>query len=1101
MVSAVLVPVTLVLIADSASGETRGGGSSADVAAVTSVPSSPQSVTGEGWPGSIVARWREPASDGGTLVQQYQARASKSGSAAVTVRSPAWSVSAKITGLSDAQSYQIQVRARNAVGWGPWSAPVTVRAGEHWIVSVGDSYISGEAGRWAGNTNLINADNNDALGGTAYWDTPTGEAISRCHRSGSAEVHLGGNVMSKNLACSGATTATAWDGEYFKPGLDFSDDHNGHQGQALMLQQFAQTHTVRAVAISIGGNDFEFGTIVKWCLAAHTLFVSGGGRFPCSLSPDVLAKITASNVKTMVNRMKLAYRNVSKAMTNAGYDPSSYTIIVQNYPSPIPPILFRYPEQIRQTIGGCGFLSEDALWSDVVLLPTINQAVTSAVRASGLSNVRLLDISDAFVGHRLCEAGVGLLEEMGLSSWRSSGAAQLSEWVNVIRTATTIGTKYFLQESLHPNYWGQLALRRCLRLAYNDGRPRGGRCEPGGIGLTASGEPDGALRGTIEEMSVDPSNRTGGYPGVFGPPAISRDGRYVAFCSEQPTLVGGDTNGVMDVFVRDRQTRTTTRISVSSSGAQGNSYSCEYYGPTMSADGRFIAYESDASNLVPGDYNGGSDIFVYDQRTHSTEWVSRPPAGVEDYGWSWNAAISADGRYVTFKSDAQIDPNAEPQGLFVTDRLTGTSKLVSITQSGQQDFGNNDPQPAISGDGRYILFLSNNPLMTGSDTQEDGVFLRDQKAGTTQRVDLSGGPGSAPIGGWIEEPGISADGRSIVFEQHDTEGQSHIWYRNLNSQTTREVGAENAEQLIYPAISRDGAWVTFSGVQAVPDAASSRVVWLYDVLAGTARDVQFPHAPDNYAGGFESAVADGGAAVAYFLNGSLPVDENSPGIYTWALDCPAGCGDLTDLVAPAVLTTTPLADATAVSRTANVTASFDEPVLGVNSATFTLTNTSSGSKLGATVSYDPVAWRAVLKPAAALPADTTFRAALSSAITDRPGNSLSAITWTFVTGPGPTVTGRSPAPGATGVSRSSPVTASFSESVKGVSGTSFTLKQTASGAAVAATVSYNATTKVATLRPTAPLPAGTRLTVQLTSAIKDIAGNPLTAMSWSFTTS
>ena len=128
-------------------------------------------------------------------------------------------------------------------------------------VGVGDSYISGEAGRWAGNSS--NPAQTDALGPSAYLDAGTGEAIAGCHRSTSAEIGIG-TLASANLACSGAATATVpyTAGVDFKPGLDFYDDGHGHVGQALALQRFAAGHRVALVAVSIGGNDFHFASIV-----------------------------------------------------------------------------------------------------------------------------------------------------------------------------------------------------------------------------------------------------------------------------------------------------------------------------------------------------------------------------------------------------------------------------------------------------------------------------------------------------------------------------------------------------------------------------------------------------------------------------------------------------------------------------------------------------------------------------------------------------------------------------------------------------------------------------------------------------------------------
>jgi hypothetical protein len=130
-------------------------------------------------------------------------------------------------------------------------------AGTPAVVSIGDSAISGEAGRWAGNTNG-SPSNVDALGSTAYYDAGNAEAIHGCHRSKSSEIGIGvaGNVLSANLACSGARTYTQAfsSGSDFKPGLDFYDDGAGHVGQAKALQQFAATHNVTMVVVLIGAN-------------------------------------------------------------------------------------------------------------------------------------------------------------------------------------------------------------------------------------------------------------------------------------------------------------------------------------------------------------------------------------------------------------------------------------------------------------------------------------------------------------------------------------------------------------------------------------------------------------------------------------------------------------------------------------------------------------------------------------------------------------------------------------------------------------------------------------------------------------------------------
>ncbi|WP_345524071.1 hypothetical protein [Nocardioides conyzicola] len=369
--------------------------------------------------------------------------------------------------------------------------------GAPWVVTLGDSYISGEAGRWAGSSNASSA-RADALGSTAYFDNPsgTGETIPRCHRSKSAEAYVGGGVNGLNLACSGATTATS-NGSNFKPGLDFYDDGAGHLGQAKLLQQFATTHRVGMVTVSIGGNDFKFADVVQSCVVD---FLTSPTWFKdyCYDDSSVKANFTAANVASVRARIATALRNVSTAMRSAGYADAQWTLLVQTYPSPIPRGSgIRYSESgySRQSTGGCGFWNRDADWANDTALPTINAAVTGAAADSGLPNVRTLDLSAAFNGRRLCESTVGLYEEKGIASWLTPGAVDQTEWVNQIRTVSTCcgsSSPYYIQESLHPNYWAQLATRSCVRQAWNAGSPRGGSCRIAGNGLV-NGEPVMAL--------------------------------------------------------------------------------------------------------------------------------------------------------------------------------------------------------------------------------------------------------------------------------------------------------------------------------------------------------------------------------------------------------------------------------------------------------------------------------------------------------------------------------------------------------------------------------------------------------------------------------
>jgi len=364
------------------------------------------------------------------------------------------------------------------------------------VVTLGDSAISGEAGRWAGNTNNESW-RTDALGSTAYWDTGSGEATPGCHRSKAAEVHIGGGIASKNLACSGARTYTqAFDPDSdFKPGIDFYDDGAGHIGQATALQSYAATHNVKAVVLMIGANNYGFADIVQACVVDWYTSPSWWKNY-CYDDSDIAPRFSASNQAAITDQVKGAFLNLKQAMTNAGYATTQYTIFAQTYWSPIPRGSgFRYPETgyTRQTVGGCGTWNRDADWANDTVVTAMNNSVKNGAAATGLTNIKTLDLVRSLNGHRLCENTVGLLEEAGISDWTQQKAVDKTEWVEQIRTSSTVGGPYQLQEDGHANYWGQLAMRNCLRLAYNGGTTRSGVCVSSG-GKNSLGEPKMALQ-------------------------------------------------------------------------------------------------------------------------------------------------------------------------------------------------------------------------------------------------------------------------------------------------------------------------------------------------------------------------------------------------------------------------------------------------------------------------------------------------------------------------------------------------------------------------------------------------------------------------------
>jgi Tol biopolymer transport system component len=268
--------------------------------------------------------------------------------------------------------------------------------------------------------------------------------------------------------------------------------------------------------------------------------------------------------------------------------------------------------------------------------------------------------------------------------------------------------------------------------------------------------------GMTERVSVD---LAGGDPNSTSlSPAISSDGRFVAFVSYADNLVVGDMNGI-DVFVRDWSAGVTERVSVDSSGIEADDDS---FLPAISADGRFIAFTSRATNLVAGDTNGTYDVFVHDRSTGTTERVSVDASGAEGDARSGTSAvsISADGRLVAFDSDATNlvagDTNRNPD-VFVHDRSTGTTERVSVDSSGREGDGWSY-YPALSEDGTVVAFNSDSTnLVVGDANGTWDTFVHDRRSGITRRVsiDSSGAEGNYTYG-WYP-PSVSAGGVCIAF--------------------------------------------------------------------------------------------------------------------------------------------------------------------------------------------------------------------------------------------------------------------------------------------------------------------------------------------------
>ncbi|HEV8114281.1 MAG TPA: hypothetical protein VGR31_16030 [Planctomycetota bacterium] len=325
------------------------------------------------------------------------------------------------------------------------------------------------------------------------------------------------------------------------------------------------------------------------------------------------------------------------------------------------------------------------------------------------------------------------------------------------------------------------------------------------------------LLGTTERVSVDSAGVEGNDSSINC--SISADGRYVAFESLANNLVAGDTNVVADIFVHDRQTGATERVSVDSAGAQGNDYSLA---PSISSDGRFVVFISGATNLVAGDSNLVSDIFVRDRQNGTTERVSVGPAGVEGNGYCYSCSISVDGRTVAFQSysDNLVAGDTNALGdVFVRDRQLGTTERVSVGPAGLEGDGDSNAS-LISADGRYAVFASYADNLVPGDTNGSlDVFLRDRQNGTTERVSVDSA--EAEVNGASFPGSITPGGRYVAFQSFatdlvsgDTNGFSDVFVRDRANGTAELVsvdsaGAQGNGDSYFPLISADGRVVAF----------------------------------------------------------------------------------------------------------------------------------------------------------------------------------------------------------------------------------------------------------------------------------------------------
>jgi Tol biopolymer transport system component len=411
----------------------------------------------------------------------------------------------------------------------------------------------------------------------------------------------------------------------------------------------------------------------------------------------------------------------------------------------------------------------------------------------------------------------------------------------------------------------------------------------------------------LEANTTELVSRAAGATGVKAngesdPPAISADGRFVAFASGASNLHPDDTDATWDIFVRDLETDTVTLASRATGAAGAKSNGDAGYA-AISADGRYVAFSSEATNLDPGDTDSTDDVYVRDLQTSTTTLVSRATgaAGTKGDGYSYEPALSADGARVAFISQATNlhpdDGDGNPS-VFVRDLRTSTTTLASRASgvAGANADGGS-LRPDISADGRVVAFMSQSDnLDPGDDGDRDqDVFVRDLEAHTTTLVSRADGAAGASADDYSAEPVLSADGRLVAFESEgenlhpdDTDGRYDVFVRDVAANTTTLVsrdraGAKGNGYSYHATMTPDGRYVAFASAATnlhADDGDGELDVFRRDVL-GVPPDV--PSAPAGPATTTDIVPQAGGAptvaepAIARLRLGSSCVRRTSSG--------------------------------------------------------------------------------------------------------------------------------------------------------------------------------------------------------------------------------
>ena len=378
-------------------------------------------------------------------------------------------------------------------------------------------------------------------------------------------------------------------------------------------------------------------------------------------------------------------------------------------------------------------------------------------------------------------------------------------------------------------------------------------------------------------------------------PSISANGRYVVFESTADNLVAGVTSDEGDIFIRDRVAGKTHLVSISSEGTKANRSSVD---PRISADGRCIAFWSRANNLVPNDTNHEYDLFVRDRITHTTRRVNVSSEGKQTtgYHWGWPVSISANCRYIAFISDASNlvnDDTNNVSDIFVHDRIAGTTERVNVSSTEEQANHGANYSPSISADGRYVVFASYATNLVSNDTNNEGdLFVRDRIAGTTERVNVSSTEEQANRGVWSGEIAISANGRYVVFGSYatnlvadDTNNEHDVFVRDRQSGTTQRVnitseGEQTHSFASFNFISADGRYVFFNS-RATNLAPGNSNGWPYiyvrDLFEGTTERIVLRNGKWQVPGDTGPSIFAGGLYFVFASRSSVLVPNDTNG--------------------------------------------------------------------------------------------------------------------------------------------------------------------------------------------------------------------------------